>query len=108
MPRAEAAELPVEVVDVGMLAAQAAVAHHVNPDHLKKVIGCESQWKITARGDHGLARGLAQIRSDYHPDISDTQADNPEYAVNYMASEWEAGRAHEWSCTQIMIDKGWQ
>lgn len=80
----------------------------MNADHLKKVVNCESLWDITARGDNNLARGLSQIRSDYHPDISDAQADDPEFALNYMATKWSEGEASEWSCTKIEQDNGWK
>jgi hypothetical protein len=51
-----------------------------------------------ARGDNGLARGVAQIRSDFHPDVSDSQADDPFFSINFMASYFARGQQAQWSC----------
>lgn len=49
--------------------------------------------------------GLAQIDLDFHPDISKTQAQDPVFAVDYMAKEFAAGQAAHWHC-YTLIQKG--
>ncbi len=94
---------PREIVAPNLvaLASSTAEKYHLNTEHFLKVINCESGFNPNIRGDNGLARGIAQIRSDYHPDISDAQADDPRWALNWMAQEWAADRAYEWRCWKI-------
>ena len=92
-----AAELP-QVVDIDSLIQQKALQYSVNESHLRATIKCESGFKISALGDHGLARGLAQIRSDYHSEVSDAEAYSPEFSVDFMAKAFSEGREKEWSC----------
>ena len=100
-PIAEAAQTPPQVVDIGTLATQIAEEHHLNVDHFKTVVNCESQWNITAVGDGGLAHGLVQIRSDYHPDVTIQEADDPTFALEFMANAWENGQQSQWSCWRM-------
>lgn len=88
------------MVDIDALIKEDAAKYHVNYDHLYSVLDCESAGfkDVKIRGDNGLARGLAQIRSDYHPEITDEQADDPVFAVDYIASEFSKGNQRMWSC----------
>lgn len=106
---AEAAEPLPEVVDINTLIKEDAAKYGLNEDHLYKTLNCESDGfkDVAIRGDNGLARGLAQIRSDYHPDITDEEADNPVFAINYMAQQFASGHAAEWSCYSLEKEKDW-
>lgn len=42
-------------------------------------------------GDNGLARGIAQIRKDYHPEITDAQAFNLKFSANFLAKNLALG-----------------
>lgn len=73
-----------------------------------KVIGCESSWNPNALGDDGNSRGLVQISSIYHPEVTDTEAYDPVFAVRFMAEEWHEGKERQWSCYRILVARGWQ
>ena len=62
------------------------------------VISCESQWNPSARGDSGYSRGLAQIHSRYHPDVSDAEADNPQFAVDFLVEGIANNQGKLWTC----------
>lgn len=73
------------------------MAHHIDAAKFKAVIQCESQWDthaVSKTNDYGIA----QIHLKSHPDITREQAEDPYFALNWAAQEWQAGRAHEWSC----------
>ena len=75
-----------------------AVRYGVNGEHLYKTLQCESGLISDAVGDKGLAIGVAQIRLDYHPDITKAEALDPFFSINFAAKEFAAGHASEWSC----------
>lgn len=100
---AEAAEMPIETADLDAIIDADAAKYGVNRDHLYKTLECESNFDIDARGDDGLARGVAQIRSDYHQEISDEQADDPAFAIDFMAKAFAQGKASEWSCWRSLF-----
>lgn len=62
------------------------------------VIKCESGGNTNAVGDGGHSRGLVQIYQPAHPDITPTQAFDPEFAVSFMAKEWSEGNQWKWTC----------
>lgn len=99
----------VEVISIDALIKQNVEEYHLNYKTFYNTLDCESQGfkDVSIRGDNGLARGLAQIRSDYHPDITDAEADDPVFAVHYMAQEWSKGNENEWSCYKMVLN-GWQ
>lgn len=71
----------------------------ISADQLWQTINCEDPGlDPAANGDHGLARGLAQIRSDYHPDVTDAEAHDPFFSINFMASYFAKGQAKQWTC----------
>lgn len=49
-------------------------------------------------GQYEKSFGLVQIHLPDHPEISHAQATNPEFAIEYMASEFSKGNADAWSC----------
>ncbi len=80
------------------LATKVSQEHGLNTDQFTHVIGCESSWVPDAKGDDGNSRGLVQISSIYHPEVTDAEADNPTFALEWMAKQWDAGHEREWSC----------
>lgn len=42
-------------------------------------------------GDDGMSRGLAQIHKKYHPEVTDKQAFDPNFAINWAAKEISNG-----------------
>jgi hypothetical protein len=49
--------------------------------------------------------GLAQIHLPDHPHISRTEAISADFALNFMASEFQAGRKWKWSCWKLLQSK---
>lgn len=75
-----------------------AKEYGVNAEVMKKVIWCESRYNKMALGDGGKSRGLAQIHSYYHPDVLDSEAYDPAFAIEFLASNLAEGRGYLWSC----------
>ena len=74
-----------------------ATQYGVSADTMHKVIKCESNYDRYALGDNGKSRGLVQIHSDYH-DVSDEDAYDPEYAIEFLAKKLKEGKGHLWTC----------
>ena len=68
---------------------------------LGQTLWCESRWQRALRyvnRDGSVDRGIAQINDEYHPDVSDAQADNPYFAIRWMTKLWRQGKAVWWVC----------
>lgn len=76
---------------------QKSAQYGVDPIIPIAIVEAESRYVVNARGDNGLARGLAQIRSDFHPDITDAQADDPYFAIEFLVSNLALGHCSWWS-----------
>jgi predicted hydrolase (HD superfamily) len=83
-----------------VLANIIATQYAVKTSLTKKIINCESSYKSTAT--HITKReqsyGLVQINRLAHPTISINQAEDPTYAITYLASNLATGNGHQWSC----------
>lgn len=85
---------------------QLAKDNGVNPQAMINTINCENpNWDsdlqskvITKSGNREESYGLAQINLPSHPDISYAQATDPEFSINYMATQMAKGKASQWSC----------
>lgn len=83
-------------------ATQEAVAGHVDAQEVLSIIQCESQWNTHAIGDHGHSFGLSQIHLPSHASISQEQAENPRFAVNFLVENIASGNAHMWTCARLL------
>lgn len=66
-----------------------------------KTVACahgESSWDTDAVGDGGDSRGIAQIHRPSHPDITDEQALDPYWSIEWMAQEFSKGNQWMWTC----------
>ena len=86
---------------------------------MHKIIGCESgyktdiqsRYKYTATnvpagysvGDREQSYGLVQIHLPAHPYVTEEEAVNPEFAVNFLAEGIANGKAGWWSCYNQQI-----
>lgn len=93
--------------DYRAMARTIASQKGVQPATMLRVIDCENpdwnpalQSQIPAHGPNGKedSWGLAQIHLPSHPSISRAEATDPVFALNWMADEFAAGRARQWSC----------
>mgnify|MGYP001563727394 CR=1 FL=1 len=78
-----------------------AVKAHISPERVVKVISCESQWNPSAKGDSDRSIGLVQIHLPSHPEITEKQALNPIFSIDFLISEWVKGRQSKWTCWKI-------
>lgn len=104
MNHASASELSVN--DLKTLATAAALAHNLNTDHFLKTIECESHWNPTAvssTDDHGLV----QINRPSHPEITLSQMNDPWFALEWMAEQWDANNQRAWTCWRTLNKQGW-
>lgn len=72
--------------------------YNVSSDVMTNVIKCESGFNPKAVGDGGNSRGLSQIHRPSHPTITDEQAFDEDFAIEFMASEMSKGNSWMWSC----------
>ncbi len=69
------------------------------------VINCEdSTWSTTKQsdivknGERERSYGLAQINLPSNPNVTLSQAQDPDFAIQFMAKNISSGRANMWSC----------
>lgn len=87
-----------EVID------EKAKEYGVKASVMKATIACESQGSTTVQsyyhsnGKRELSFGLSQIHLPDHPNITKEQAQDPMFAIEFMAKEMSEGRAWKWTC----------
>jgi hypothetical protein len=74
--------------------------------YLQRLAFCESRFNpnaLNAIGNSaGIDRGLYQINSHFHKEISDDQAFNPEFSILWTMDRINKGYQAEWSCDKII------
>lgn len=92
-------------------ATQVAKDHGLNVERFLYTIDCESGFDPSIQSQHTYKNdryapagtreqsyGLVQIHLPAHPTITKEQALNPQWSIDWMADEWDAGRQRQWSC----------
>jgi len=89
-----------------VLADQIATAQAVPIPLVKRVINCESTWKADAThiSKREQSYGLVQINRLAHPDISVNEAENPDFAIGYLAHGLKTNPG-QWSCYKKVMHK---
>lgn len=82
--------VPVIAETLPEMAERIALEHEVSTSTLADLVWSESRWDPDA-SNAGGDRGLVQINKWSHPEVSDAQAYNPEFALNFAASSIAAG-----------------
>lgn len=85
-------------LDVDALITKYADKYSVSSSTMTAVVKCESYFDPLAVGDSGDSLGLVQIDLKYHPDVSRSQAFDPDYALNFLAYYLSIGKGSLWSC----------
>lgn len=83
------------------MASQTAEQYGLGTTTLFNLVKSESEWNPDA--DNGHDRGLVQISRKWFPFISDTQAFDPAFALDFAASKIADGEEYLWtvcSCTK--------
>lgn len=81
---------------------QVAIRENFNPNLLVKLAQCESSLRPNVLGDGGKSRGLFQIHSGYHPEVSDEVAFDPTLSAEWTIWHIKSGYASEWACWNII------
>lgn len=88
------------------MADRIAIQHNISTSTLRNLVYSESRWDIKA--DNGKDRGLVQINRDAWPEITDEQAFDPEFSLNFAADKISKGEEHKWvvcSCWALVKTK---
>ena len=89
------------------LAVTEAKKHGLNQAHFLKVLDCENSFNAkgqsqvpdpTGPNSREDSWGAAQIHLTAHSDITKDMAEDPSFAIPWMAEEWDLGNASLWSC----------
>lgn len=80
-----------------------ATTYNVSEKLMTSIIKCESNFDTDVVGDHGHSHGLVQIYLPAHPDISIQQANDPVFAVEYLADQLSKGNGRQWSCFRKVV-----
>lgn len=79
---------------------------------MRLTIECESGYNPTiqsqhfSRGEQEQSFGLAQINLPSHPGITQEQAINPDFALNFMAYNFSVGKKAMWMCYTQLRNSG--
>lgn len=116
----ETEEIPLEQAEIKPLTPRELVdvkakEYGVNRETMIAIINCENRyWKPDQQslhtyktdrpelgvkaGDRELSFGLVQIHLPSHPNITYDQAIDPEFAIEFLASNLAKGKGRMWSC----------
>lgn len=95
-----------------------AEKYAVNPVVMDRTVKCESQYSTSIqskalytkdhpewgvkKGDQELSFGLSQIHLPAHPTIKKEQAIDPDFALDFLASNLAKGKGNLWSCYKLL------
>ena len=75
-----------------------AKQYQVNERQMLVTMACESSFNSNAVGDGGKSFGLSQIYLPANPLVTQEQALDKVYAVEFMAREFKQGNQRKWTC----------
>ena len=73
-----------------------AIFHNISTSTLRNLVWSESRWNPNATSTTG-DRGILQINKEYWPDITDEQAFDPEFSLNFAAEKISQGKENLWT-----------
>ena len=102
---ATAATLPAAPTagSITELITKIATENGVDPKLAIAVAKCESGLKPKARNVNKTGtvdRGLYQINNYWHPEVTDEQADDPEFAIKFFCNAAKAGHLSWWEASK--------
>jgi len=89
--------------EIKSLIKRIAIESGVDPDLALKVATCESGLNLNARCKNSptsIDRGLFQINNYWHPEVTDEQADNPEFATRWFCKAVNEGHLSWWNASK--------
>ena len=90
---------PISPKDIAALKAD---EYGVSLELMTDIIQCESKWKPEAIGDGGNSHGLIQIHLPSHPYVTEEQAHDPEFAIDFLAKNLALGKGTMWTCFKLL------
>lgn len=105
---------PVQQQDPVELVYHYAEIFGVQPDLMLQVINCENPEWIPALQSRIIQRdgtredswGLAQIHLPSHPTITKEQAQDPAFAIRFLADNLSKGNGNMWTCYRMLSRSG--
>jgi hypothetical protein len=95
---------PPKTISVNERIDEIAPLFGVSATVMKKVVACESNFDTHAVGDGGKSIGLVQINLSAHKDITRAEAEDPDFALSYLADNLAKGNANIWTCYREMYN----
>jgi soluble lytic murein transglycosylase-like protein len=80
-----------------------AQIYGIDPDLALKVCQCESNFDpfaIRFNSNGSVDRGLYQINDYWHPEVSDEQAFNYEFSIDFFCQAVKAGNLYWWNSSK--------
>jgi len=104
--------------DLQVMVNQYASKYGVSASDMKRVIDCESGWDPAVQSQHKYTQGqvdrhpewgvmvgqyersfgLVQIHLPAHPTVTEEQAKDPDFAIDFMAYWFSQGKQSWWTC----------
>ena len=84
-----------------------------NPEGIIRLATCESRLSDDCRTysdkcinpkNNSFDRGYLQISRKYHPEVTDAEAFNPEYAVKWTINMVKSGQINQWACAGAYLN----
>ena len=103
-PRVEPKTAPHATEDIKSMISLYADRYHVSSQVLTKIVECESSFNTDATNSNQweFSRGLVQINLLTHPEVTEEQATNPSFALDFLAKNVAKGKGKMWSCYSIV------
>lgn len=88
--------------DVPALVDFYATKYGVSKEVMNTVVKCESNYNPNAVGDNGNSFGVSQIHlPSWGGAITEEQARDPRFALDFMAKHLSEGRGRLWTCYRM-------
>jgi hypothetical protein len=98
------ARIEAGIADLKVYVQSQAIAHGINPTLALWIVQHESSFDPTRKGDDGNSRGLWQISSIYHPEVSDACAFDPSCSTQWSLAWIAKGNVMQWSSRRFCRD----
>lgn len=91
------------------LAIEQAEKYGLHKKRFLATLECENHFNAKGQSEHYYkgkreeSYGAVQINLPSHPSITKEMAEDPEFAISFMAQKWSVGEASLWSCYKILF-----
>lgn len=95
--------IPISIpTDPHTLVTYYAKKYKVSESKLNKIIKCESGWNTKALNHSSIeySAGLVQINLQAHQHVTLAQAQDPQFAIRFLAYNMAKGRSSMWTCAR--------